>query len=368
MTCCSPARDAVPGSASPDPVSPGPAGPGPASPGLANPGTAGPTLAAPGQIAPTVQIPATTFTMGTAGPMAYLADGEQHLHEVAASSFEIGIHAVTNARFAEFIAATDYKTEAERFGWAFVFGGLLPDDFSPTRGVADAPWWRQVYGASWAHPEGPQSTIADRQAHPVVQVSHNDALTFCEWENSRLPTEAEWELAARGGLADAIFPWGDELEPRSEPGVGEPGVSEHSVDKPGVSEHSGGKHSGGEPGGSKHSMNVWQGSFPDANTCADGYYGTAPVDAFEPNGYGLFNVCGNVWEWCADWFAADYYPQSPSADPTGPSTGQERVMRGGSYLCHATYCHRYRVGARSSNGPDSAAGNLGFRTARNCAS
>ena len=264
---------------------------------------------------------------------AYPADGECHVHEVTVAPFEIATHAVSNARFAEFIGQTQYETDAERYGWAFVFGGLLPDDFPETKGVAQAPWWRQVYGADWAHPEGPQSDIADRPDHPVVQVSHTDAAAFCSWDNSRLPTEAEWEFAARGGLAGATFPWGDELEP-----VGE------------------------------HRMNVWQGSFPDANSCGDGYYGVAPVDAYEPNGYGLFNVCGNVWEWCSDWFAADYYQHSPPDNPAGPDEGSERVMRGGSYLCHASYCHRYRVAARSSNGPDSSAGNLGFRTARTVAS
>ena len=167
---------------------------------------------------------------------------------------------------------------------------------------------------------------------PVVQVSHRDATAFCSWEGSRLPTEAEWEYAARGGREGALFPWGDEREPD--------GV---------------------------HRMNVWQGSFPDARTPDDGWYGTAPVDAFEPNDHGLRNMCGNVWEWCADWFAPDYYQHSPVDNPTGPAEpgpGGHKVMRGGSYLCHHTYCNRYRVGARSSNGVDAATGNLGFRTAR----
>ena len=246
--------------------------------------------------------------------------------------FALATTAVTNAHFAAFVDATGHVTDAERYGWSFVFGGHLPDDFEPTRGVAAAPWWRQVHGADWAHPDGPQSGIEDRLDHPVVHVSHQDALAYCAWDGTRLPTEAEWELAARGGLAGATFPWGDELEP-----------------------------------GGAHRMNVWQGSFPDANTSADGFYGTAPVTAFEPNGLGLHNMCGNAWEWCADWFAADYYQHSPMHNPTGPVVGQARVMRGGSYLCHASYCHRYRVGARSSNGPDSSSGNLGFRVAASLA-
>lgn len=268
-----------------------------------------------------------SFRMGTAGPAAYPADGETAVHTVQLSPFLIDPVAVTNDRFARFIAETGYETDAQRYGWSFVFGGLLPDDFEETRGVAHAPWWRQVFGASWAHPEGPHSNLDGRGEHPAVHVSHNDALAFCEWDGSRLPTEAQWEYAARGGLAGRTFPWGDEREPDG-----------------------------------RHRMNVWQGDFPARNTAADGFVGTAPVSAFEPNGYGLYNMCGNVWEWCSDWFAADYYPNSPAHDPTGPATGQVRVMRGGSYLCHDSYCHRYRVGARSSNGPDSSAGNLGFRT------
>ncbi len=265
--------------------------------------------------------------MGTAGPVAYPADGEAMVHEVELSPFAIDAHAVTNDRFAAFVDATGHLTDAERFEWSFVFGGLLPDDFEETRGVAATPWWRQVFGADWRRPEGPHSSIEGRGDHPVVHVSHDDALAFCAWDGSRLPTEAEWEFAARGGLAGATFPWGEELEP-----------------------------------GGRHAMNVWQGSFPDSPVTADGYLGTAPVDAFEPNGYGLWNTCGNVWEWCADWFDPNGYRHHERRDPTGPTSGQARVMRGGSYLCHASYCHRYRVSARSSNGPDSSVGNLGFRT------
>jgi formylglycine-generating enzyme required for sulfatase activity len=207
-----------------------------------------------------------------------------------------------------------------------VFAGLLPDDFEPTRGVAQAPWWRQVYGADWAHPEGPQSNVDGRGDHPVVQVSWRDASAYCAWAGLRLPTEAEWEYAARGGLEGAVFPWGNDLEP-----------------------------------GGEHRMNVWQGTFPTENSLDDGFLGTAPVDAFAPNRFGLHNMTGNVWEWCADWYDPSYYGRSPAQNPTGPERGSNHVMRGGSYLCHASYCGRYRVGARSGNGPDSSVGNLGFR-------
>ena len=314
MACCSPSDSGDrPSSAAARAKATGPADP----------------AAGPGERAPFARLDGGHFSMGTPGPVSYPADGEDFVHPVELDGFEIDVHAVSNARFAAFVEATGHLTDAERYGWSFVFGGLLPDDFEETRGVASAPWWRQVFGADWRHPEGPHSSIDDRADHPVIHVSYLDALAFCAWEGSRLPTEAEWEYAARGGLDGATFPWGDELEP-----------------------------------GGQHAMNVWQGSFPDANTSADGFYGTAPVDAFEPNGFGLFNTTGNAWEWCADWFSPHYYSHSPVANPTGPDSGEVRVMRGGSHLCHVSYCHRYRVGARSSNGPDSSAGNLGFRVAR----
>ena len=268
------------------------------------------------------------FLMGSADPDGYAADGEGPVHRVALRPFLIDVHAVTNADFAAFAAATGHVTTAESFGWSFVFGGLLPDDFPDTRGVAAAPWWRQVFGADWSHPDGPDSDLDGRERHPVVHVSWDDARAYCAWAGARLPTEAEWEYAARGGLEQERFPWGPELEPDG-----------------------------------AHRMNVWQGEFPATNTRADGWYGTAPVDTFAPNGYGLHNVTGNVWEWCADWFGAEYYATSPEQDPPGPDSGSHRVMRGGSYLCHDSYCNRYRVGARSGNTADSSTGNLGFRCA-----
>lgn len=267
--------------------------------------------------------------MGTDGTYGYRQDGEGPAHEVHLAPFAISRVAVTNAQFGVFVEATGYRTEAERYGWSFVFGGLLSRDFPPTRAVVGAQWWRQVEGADSAHPEGPQSSIAERHDHPVTQVSWNDASAFCAWSATRLPTEAEWEFAARGGVAGCRFPWGDELEPAG-----------------------------------RHRMNVFQGRFPDQNTAADGFAATAPVRTFEANGFGLFQMTGNVWEWTADWFDPAYYGHSPRENPAGPRAGAARVMRGGSYLCHASYCNRYRVDARSSNTPDSTTGNLGFRVAR----
>ncbi len=233
--------------------------------------------------------------------------------EVLLDPFRVATTATTTAEFAAFVEATGHRTDAEVLGSSFVFAGFLPDDFEPTRGVAAAPWWREVPGADWAHPEGPQSDVSGRPDHPVVHVSRRDATAYARWCGGRLPTEVEWEVAARGGLKGSPFPWGDELEP-----------------------------------GGEHRMNVWQGSFPVEDTGADGYRGTCPVDAFAPNGFGLHNTTGNVWEWCSGPWAEGH--------PDG-------VSRGGSYLCHASYCRRYRVTGRQLLSPDSSAGNLGFRVA-----
>jgi sulfatase modifying factor 1 len=258
-----------------------------------------------------VAVPGGSFLMGSDAPAAYPADGEGPVRAVTTSSYRIDACAVTNADFAAFVEATGHTTEAERCGWSFVFAGLLPDDFEPTRGVAAAPWWREVDGADWRHPEGPRSDVDERGDHPVVHVTWHDATAYCAWAGVRLPSEPEWERAARGGLSQQTFPWGDEREPDGQ-----------------------------------HRMNVWQGVFPQRNTLDDGWYGTCPVDAFPPNGFGLHNMTGNVWEWCADWF-----------DPG------RRVTKGGSYLCHDSYCRRYRVAARSAVTPDSMCGNIGFRCA-----
>jgi formylglycine-generating enzyme len=269
------------------------------------------------------------FLMGADDPVGFPNDGEGPVRAVALRPFWIDTVAVSNARFEKFVDATGYVTEAERYGWSFVFGSLLPDDFPPTRGAAQAPWWRQIFDADWRHPEGSRSSIEDRMDHPVVHVSWNDAAAYCVWAGKRLPTEAEWEYAARGGLKQSRYPWGDELT----------------------------------PDGTWRS-NIWQGTFPSRNTLDDGFLGTAPVDEFEPNGYGLYNVSGNVWEWCSDWFHSGFHAHGPRDNPTGPPSGQAKVMRGGSYLCHDSHCNRYRVAARSSNTPDSSTGNTGFRCAR----
>jgi formylglycine-generating enzyme required for sulfatase activity len=266
------------------------------------------------------RLPGGVFAMGDDGPLSYPSDLEGPVRTVAVEGFEIDPLAVTTAAFAEFVGATGYVTDAERHGWSFVFAGLLPDDFPETRGVAAAPWWRQVPGASWGHPQGPGSDISELGTHPVVHVSWNDALAFARWHDARLPSEAEWEYAARAGSA-TTFPWGEELEPQG-----------------------------------RHMANVWQGSFPDRNTCDDGWYATCPVDAFAANAFGLFNLIGNVWEWTLDGFSR---PVDGEVDDPSP-----RALKGGSFLCHASYCHRYRPGARSSAAADSSASNVGFRCAR----
>jgi formylglycine-generating enzyme required for sulfatase activity len=269
-----------------------------------------------------------TFLMGSEDSAGYAADGEGPVRSVSLRPFLIDTTAVSNARYESFVVATSYATDAERHGWSFVFAGLLPYAFPDTSGAAAAPWWRQVFGADWRRPEGPQSSIAGREDHPVVHISWHDAMAYCSWAGLRLPTEAEWEYAARGGLEQKRYPWGDELTPDGE-----------------------------------HRCNVWQGEFPRLNTLGDSYYGTAPAQAFPPNGYGLYNVSGNVWEWCADRFSPNFHIDGPRTDPQGPAEGEHRVIRGGSYLCHESYCFRYRVAARSGNTPDSSTGNMGFRCA-----
>lgn len=278
-------------------------------------------------------IPGGEFEMGNERDYGFPADGEGPVHRVRIAPFWMDACTVTNEQFNEFINATGYRTEAERFGWSFVFYGLLSPKLLQTavRAVVQgSEWWCRIDGATWRHPEGPGSSIKKRWQHPVVHVSWNDATAYCVWAGKRLATEAEWEFAARGGMGQGNrFPWGDELEPRG-----------------------------------RHLMNVWQGTFPSGNTEADGHYGTAPARSYKANGYGLYCMTGNVWEWCWDWFDPGYYRASPPDNPTGAASGDRRVMRGGSYLCHASYCNRYRVDARSANTPDSSTGNLGFRCVR----
>ncbi|MEE9414935.1 MAG: formylglycine-generating enzyme family protein [Acidimicrobiales bacterium] len=274
-----------------------------------------------------VEIDSATFLLGSDDPWGYPSDGEGPVREVRLSAYALESTAVDNEHFRDFVAATGYRTTAEEEGWSFVFAGLLADDFEATRSVASTPWWRQVFGASWHQPVGPGSTVDDRPDHPVVHISWNDALVYAHWAGGRLLTEAEWEYAARGGIEQATFPWGDDETP-----------------------------------GGEHRCNTWQGEFPLSNTVDDGWYDTAPVGSFIANGFGLHNMVGNVWEWCSDWFTANH-EAGPLTDPTGPPVGNARAMRGGSYLCHKSYCFRYRNSARSSNTPDSGTGNLGFRVA-----
>ena len=298
-------------------------------------------------------VPGGEFLMGTDDREGYPSDGEGPIRRVLLDPFFIDACAVTNAQFAQFVKAANYKTEAEAFGWSFVFHSLVPPKAAATvnKAVLEAPWWWPVTGACWRRPEGPGTSVVKRPNHPVVHVSWNDAAAYCQWAGKRLPTEAEWECAARGGLVQKRYPWGDELTPDG-----------------------------------KHHSNIWQGRFPEHNTAEDGHVAAAPARSFPPNGYGLYNMTGNVWEWCADWFSPSPLPRhspeggkpgrgqavksglpdQPGAveNPKGPSSGAFRSMRGGSYLCHASYCNRYRVAARSSNTPDSSTGNLGFRCVR----
>ncbi len=278
-----------------------------------------------------IVLPAATFLMGTDYARANHSDGEGPVRPVTLAPFAIDAYPVTNADFEAFVRATGYVTEAERYGTSFVFHAQVDEaryDDVVEDTLTAAPWWCLVRGASWHAPEGPGSGIAGRMTHPVVHVSWHDAMAYAAWSGSTLPTEAQWEYAARGGLEQKLYPWGDELTP-----------------------------------GGRHLCNVWQGDFPCVNTAEDGFAATCPVDAFPPNGHGLYSVTGNTWEWCADFWSTAFTAEA-SHDPQGPTAGTARVMKGGSFLCHASYCNRYRPAARTMNTPDSAASNIGFRCVR----
>lgn len=270
-----------------------------------------------------VRLESGTFLMGADDGLGFPGDGESPVRTVPVERFAIDRCAVTNREFEAFVEATRYLTDAEIFGSSFVFEGFV-DAAARERlpRVAETPWWVAVEGASWRAPEGPGSDITDRPDHPVVHVSWRDASVFATWAGVRLPTEAEWEYAARGGLVQKRYPWGDELMPRG-----------------------------------AHRCNIWQGDFPTHNTGEDGYVGTAPVDSYEPNGFGLHNTVGNVWEWCRDAFSLPGRPIPIGSAPVA------RVIKGGSYMCHDSYCNRYRVAARSMATEDSSSGHCGFRCA-----
>lgn len=247
--------------------------------------------------------------MGASDGMPY----EGPVHQVTVESFWMDTHEVTVADFSRFVTATGYVTEAEQFGWSLVF--------SIEHGA-----WQKVDGANWRHPDGPGSQGA--QTEPVTQVSWNDANAYARFVGKRLPTEAEWEYAARGGLVGKTYAWGEDLRPEGKPVA-----------------------------------NWWQGHFPTRDTGEDSFRGRAPVGSFAPNGYGLFDMAGNVWEWCADWFDPNTYTirKTVAENPTGPAQGKERVIRGGSWMCSENFCSNYRVAARSHATPDSGLNNLGFR-------
>ena len=262
--------------------------------------------------------------MGTDRPLIAL-DEESPYRPVKLKFFLICTTAVTNAQFSEFVEATGYQTEAEVLANSFVFSGFLPDAMDTGNAVVAAPWWRMIEGACWHKPAGPDSDIPARPDHPVVHVSWNDAARFAGWAGGRLPSEAGWEHAARGGLGDVTYPWGDR-DP------------DDDIFFP---------------------CNIWQGRFPDLNTEMDGFLGTAPAQSYKPNGYGLYNMVGNVWEWTSQSFKVWTLKKAVRQTHAG-KTGF-KICKGGSYLCHASYCHRYRIAARTANSPDSSTGHTGFR-------
>ncbi|OZU88029.1 serine/threonine protein phosphatase [Virgibacillus indicus] len=264
------------------------------------------------------------FLMGTEDRDGFPADKEGPVRKVHVKPFYIDRTAVSNREFKQFADETNYVTDSEKYGWSFVFYKFLSEEqMKNAQQPQGTPWWFAVKEAYWYQPEGKGSGIEERMDHPVIHVSWNDAKAYCKWAGKRLPTEKEWEFAARGGLEQKKYAWGDELHPNGE-----------------------------------HYCNIWQGDFPRTNSEEDGYLGTAPAESFPPNGYGLYNMAGNVWEWCSDWFDKSVNLLA-NVDSQTPKT-----MRGGSYLCHYTYCNRYRVAARSSNTMDSSTGNLSFRCVR----
>jgi len=278
-----------------------------------------------------VQLEGGNFLMGAKGPEIWVADGEGPVREINIDSFWIDRTTVTNDDFAAFVEATGYVTEAETYGWSFVFHNQIPKGHRKhvqLVNVEGTSWWARLDKADWRKPGGPGTNIKKLGDYPVVHVSWNDAQAYAQWMGKRLPTEAEWEFAARGGLEQKIYPWGDELLPEG-----------------------------------KHRCNIWQGNFPHEDTAEDGYAGTAPAKSFRANDFGLYHCVGNVWEWTADWFSPSWHLKGDRKNPKGPDSGTARVIRGGSFLCHDSYCNRYRNSARTHNTPDSSTCHTGIRLA-----
>lgn len=272
-----------------------------------------------------ILIPGGQTLVGTRAPQIP-DDGEDPMRETRVKPFRIGATTVTNVQFLEFVDATGYVTESERFGWSFVFWAQVPESVGATRGVAEVEWWRRVDGANWRDINGPNTQAETwHENHPVVHISWNDAQAYAKWVGGRLPSEAEWEHAARGGKGDVKFPWGDQ----------DPNDTDFQP------------------------CNIWQGRFPEVNTAKDGFVTTAPARHYEPNGYGLYNVVGNVWEWVAE----PYRIKSLKKHVRQRLAGMKgyKLSKGGSFLCHQSYCYRYRIAARSGTSPDSATTHQGFR-------
>lgn len=273
----------------------------------------------------TALIPGGQAIVGTAQPKIP-NDGEELRKPKRLKPFRIGVATVTNAEFAAFVTDTGYITEAERFSWSFVFWSDVPAHVSAPLGVVGTEWWRRVDGANWRDVNGPNTRDrAWHPDHPVVQVSWKDAKAFAKWAGGRLSTEAEWEHAARGGQGDVTYPWGEQ-----------------------------------DPDDHTHlPCNIWQGKFPEENSAADGYAATSPAQSFAPNGFGLYNMVGNVWEWTSDPYRLG--SMKKAARERMKSMAGYRVAKGGSFLCHRSYCWRYRIAARSGNSPDSTTTHQGFR-------
>lgn len=283
-----------------------------------------------------VNIPAGKFLMGATTDEGHPIDKELPQVEVTIDEFEMSETTITNSQFKDFVEATNYVTDAEKYGGSYVFYMLVDEETAKkSLEVRNTPWWLYVEGASWKHPFGPNSNISEILDHPVVHVSYFDALAFCEWKGYRLPTEAEWEYAARAGSTDK-WPWGDDFTLNN-----------------------------------KYHANIWQGNFPFENSKEDGFIGTAPAKYFEPNKFGLYNVIGNVWEWCINKRGIDLkefvnhdYRAYPPFNKDNISEFSEFATKGGSFLCHSSYCNRYRLGARNGNSASSTTSNCGFRVCK----